>query len=224
MNQLLVVAKRPAAGHSKTRLCPPLTGEQAAALYEAFLRDVLDVLRAVQGVGRTVVYLAGDADDDAALRYFAELAPDFALARQRGDGLGERLDNLLSDALSAGAGAAVVTSSDSPNLPAAYVALAFEALAAGADVALGPSDDGGYYLIGLRRPQPRLTRDVPMSTPTVLAETLALAESLGLRVALLPPWYDVDTADELRRLRADLDADPGSAPWTRAALAAGVTG
>jgi glycosyltransferase A (GT-A) superfamily protein (DUF2064 family) len=95
--------------------------------------------------------------------------------------------------------------SDSPTLPAAYLSAAFTHLREGADVVLGPCDDGGYYLIGLRQPQSRLLREVPMSTPTVLRDTLAIAEELGLRVALLPTWYDVDTVAELRRLRQELD-------------------
>jgi glycosyltransferase A (GT-A) superfamily protein (DUF2064 family) len=113
----------------------------------------------------------------------------------------------------------VIMDSDSPTLPPAQVAGAFAALD-GADVVLGPCEDGGYYLIGLKRPQPRLLREVPMSTPHVLRDTLALAEQAGLRVALLAPWYDVDTAQELDRLRADLAYQaPGIAPHTRAFLA-----
>ena len=84
---------------------------------------------------------------------------------------------------------------------------------------LGPADDGGYYLIGLKRPAPRLLREVRMSTPTVLADTLALAAEEGLRVALLPIWYDVDDVASLERLRDELaNAGDGVAPWTRAFL------
>jgi glycosyltransferase A (GT-A) superfamily protein (DUF2064 family) len=113
--------------------------------------------------------------------------------------------------------------SDSPTLPVAYVSEAFSRLQEGADVVLGPCDDGGYYLIGLKQPQPRLLREVQMSTPTVLRDTLAIAEELGLRVVLLPTWYDVDTAAELQRLRQELatmSANDGSSParHTRAFL------
>lgn len=208
---LLVVAKRPAAGQTKTRLCPPLSGDSAAALYECFLRDTLEVTRQVPGITRAIGYLPEHADD-----YFRALAPDMALTPQRGADLGERLDHLLADALAAGADQAVVMDSDSPTLPAAYIAQAFRALDGAADVVLGPCDDGGYYLIGLKRPQPRLLRDVQMSTPHVVRDTLALAEQLGLQVALLPSWYDVDTVAELERLRAELrDLPPAQARWTR---------
>jgi len=211
---LLVVAKRPAAGQTKTRLCPPLSGAAAAALYECFLLDTLDIMRQAPGVERGIVYLPDDAEP-----YFRTLAPDMALTPQRGDNLGERLDHLLTEALTGGADQAVVLDSDSPTLPAAYVALAFALLDGAADVVLGPCDDGGYYLIGLKRPQPRLLRDVQMSTPYVVRDTLALADELGLRAALLPPWYDVDTVAELERLRAELVEAPGDvAPLTRAFL------
>jgi rSAM/selenodomain-associated transferase 1 len=214
MNTLLVIAKQPAAGQTKTRLAPPLTPRQAAELYECFLRDTLDIARAVPRVARVVYYAP-----DVAAGYFAALAPGFGLAPQRGAGLGERLDHALTRYLRAGRERVVVMDSDSPTLPAEYVAQAFQALA-DHDVVLGPCADGGYYLIGLTQPQPRLLREVQMSQPNVLRDTLALAEALGLRVALLPRWYDVDTAEELAQLQAEL-ADPArlSAPCTRAMLA-----
>jgi rSAM/selenodomain-associated transferase 1 len=217
---LLVVAKRPAAGQTKTRLCPPLTGEAAAALYECFLRDTLDVMRQVPDVGRGIVYLP-----EAAVDYFSALAPDMQLSLQQGADLGERLDYLLTAALESGACQAVVMDSDSPTLPADYLVQAFAALAGPSDVVLGPCEDGGYYLIGMKRPQPRLLRDVQMSTPNVVRDTRALAEQLGVQVALLPTWYDVDTAAELDRLRAELqDAPPHAARHTRAFLAASSLG
>lgn len=211
---LLVVAKQPVPGQTKTRLCPPLTYETAAALYACFLRDTLALVRAVPAVHRAIVYLPAAAAD-----YFRALAPDMACYVQCGADLGARLDHALTAALTAGAAAAVAIGSDSPTLPAAYVARAF-ALLTTHDLVLGPSDDGGYYLIGLRHPQPRLLREVTMSTPTVLHDTLAIAAELRLQVALLPPWYDVDTVAELARLRAELaSAPPGVAVHTRAFLA-----
>jgi rSAM/selenodomain-associated transferase 1 len=209
---LLVVAKQPAAGQTKTRLCPPLSGEAAAALYACFLRDTLELMRQVPDVGRGIVYLPEAAGD-----YFSALAPDMQLSLQQGDDLGARLDHLLTAALESGASQTVVMDSDSPTLPPDYLVQAFAALAGPSDVVLGPCEDGGYYLIGLKRPQPRLLRDVQMSTPTVVRDTLALAGQLGLKVALLPTWYDVDTVAELDRLRAELNgAPPHTARYTRA--------
>jgi uncharacterized protein len=214
-NALLVVAKQPAAGQTKTRLCPPLDGAAAAALYECFLRDTLAVMRQVPGVRRTIAFLPEDAGG-----YFHDLAPDMALTPQRGADLGERLANLLADALAGGAHRAVVMDSDSPSLPAAYVAQAFTELDGPCDVVLGPCDDGGYYLIGVKQPHPRLLREVRMSTPTVVQDTLALAAELGLRTALLPTWYDVDTVADLARLQQELSmAPPEQCPETRRTLA-----
>jgi uncharacterized protein len=233
---LITFAREPIAGRTKTRLCPPLDGELAAGLYACFLRDVLDTMRRVPDVRRVVAYTP-----DSCSAFFADLAPDFVAWPQRGAGLGERMDHTFRDALKASGDerrktkdesytltlpssfvlghSSVIIGSDSPDLPGEYIYEAFARLERGVDVVLGPADDGGYYLIGLRAPQPRLLREVPMSTPTVLADTLALAHALGLRVELLPAWYDIDTVAELRRLAASLRAAPPNiAPHTRAFL------
>ena len=134
---------------------------------------------------------------------------------QIGAGLGDRLAYVIEEITRRDRGPVVAMSSDSPTLPAGYLASAFDILARDeADVVLGPCDDGGYYLIGLSRPQPRLLAEVPMSTPHVLRDTLALAATMALRTALLPPWYDIDVADDLRRLAAELAGTP-KAPTTR---------
>ncbi len=202
MNALLVVAKRPAPGQTKTRLTPPFTPDEAAQLYERFLLDTLDLMRGVKEAKPILSYLPEDADD-----YFRRLAPDFDLIQQQGDDLGERLDNALTHCLTHGFDRAVIMDSDSPTLPAEFLSRAFTALEA-ADVVLGPCDDGGYYLIGLKRPAPRLLREVRMSTPDVARDTLALAAEEGLAVSQLPTWYDVDTAAELDRLGAELATLP----------------
>jgi rSAM/selenodomain-associated transferase 1 len=212
---LLVVAKQPAPGQTKTRLCPPLTPAQAADLYDCFLRDTLDTMRKVPGVQRVIGYLPENAKD-----HFNQLAPDMELVRQRGNSLGERLDHLLTDALAVGSQRAVVIDSDSPTLPATYISQAFEQLTE-ADVVLGPTRDGGYYLIGVKQPQPHLLRNVRMSTPRVLSDTLALAEDSGLVVSLLPDWYDVDTIADLHHLDREIAgmSTNGHAPATRRWLA-----
>ena len=213
MNALLVIAKRPAPGQTKTRLTPPFSPEQASQLYECFLRDTLDVARAVPHVTRLIHYAPLDASD-----YFQRLASDFDLTPQVGGSLGERLDHVLTCCLTDGFHRAVIMDSDSPTLPPGHVAQAFAKLDE-ADVVLGPCDDGGYYLIGLARPQPRLLREVQMSTPNVLRDTLTVAEQENLKVALLPTWYDVDTVQEFQRLQVELRAANGTARHTRAMLA-----
>ncbi len=221
MRTLIIVAREPIPGQTKTRLCPPLDGTTAAALSACFLRDVLALVRQIPGVQPVIAYTP-----TSAAAYFAQLAPDIPAWPQHGANLGERLDNALQQALASTAAAnpaqlpsAVAIGSDHPDLPLAYLHNAFTLLDNGADLVLGPADDGGYYLIGLRTPQPRLLREVPMSTPTVLADTLALANGLALRTALLPEWYDIDTAADLRRLQVRLaQANPETAPTTRAFL------
>jgi rSAM/selenodomain-associated transferase 1 len=215
MNVLIVVAKRPAPGRTKTRLTPPLSPEQAAALYESFLQDTLELMRQVPGVRRAIAYLPVGARS-----YFAQLAPDFDLIPQTGADLGVRLDNALTHYLEHGYDHAAIMNSDGPTLPSGHLRQAFTALSDHADVVLGPSDDGGYYLIGLQRPAPRLLREVRMSTPHVTADTLALAREENLRVTLLPSWYDVDDVAALQRLRVELkSAPPSCAAHTRAFMA-----
>jgi len=211
---LMIIAKRPAPGQTKTRLTPPLTPAQAANLYEAFLRDSLELVRQLPDVKPALVFLPEEAQ-----AYFKNLAPEFELLLQQGRDLGSRLDNALQHYLRCGYNAAVIMDSDSPTLPVECLRMAFNALEDGADVVLGPCDDGGYYLIGMKRPAPRLLREVRMSSPNVTAETLTLATQEGLCVKLLPKWYDVDDADSLHRLANELrEHNPNLAQHTRAAL------
>jgi len=208
---LIVVAKRPAPGNTKTRLSPPLSPEQASALYECFLADTLDLIRQVEGVERAIAYLPADAHD-----YFHRLAPDFHLVQQQGPDLGARLDHALTSYLSHGYEHAVIMDSDSPTLPANHLSQAFANLSNGSQVVLGPCDDGGYYLIGCNQPVPRLLREVRMSTPTVTADTVRLAGEVGLHLAQLPTWYDVDDGDSLSRLVEEIEAlDSHTAVRTR---------
>jgi uncharacterized protein len=219
-NALLVVAKRPAPGQTKTRLTPPLTPEQAATLYECFLLDTLDLVRRVPGVQPVIAYLPAETQ-----AYFAGMAPDFEHLPQAGPDLGARLDNALTEYLRRGYQHVAIMNSDGPTLPLTNLVLAFGSLEDGADVVLGPADDGGYYLIGLRQPAPRLLRKVRMSTPHVTADTLAMAKEEGLKVALLPAWYDVDDVESLARLQDELGgAPPHVAPRTRALLIAWAGG
>jgi len=202
---LITVVKRPRAGATKTRLCPPFSPQEAAAFYHCLMRDTMALMARVPAVKPVVAYTPADAQD-----YFRHLvSSSFELMPQRGRDLGERLDNVLTDWLHKGYGLAVVMDSDSPTLPIAYLRQAFRRLEdPDMDVVLGPCDDGGYYLIGLKAPCPALFQGIAMSTPSVMAETLERAQEQGLRVACLPPWYDVDTSDDVRRLIAELDSQP----------------
>jgi rSAM/selenodomain-associated transferase 1 len=207
------MAKVPGAAPVKSRLHAALTEARATELYRCFLLDRLDALAAVSGIAPVVAFTPA-----AAAARMATLAPPgFRLLAQEGEGLTERLVRLFARLLKEHP-AALAMDSDSPTLPMASVAAAAAALAAGeADVVVGPSDDGGYDLIGLRAPRPELFTDVPWSTADVLAVTLARARGLGLRVRLLPAWFDVDTEADLRRLRDEL-AVAGGGPTRTAAF------
>jgi len=198
-----VMAKVPGLEPVKSRLQPALTAAQATDLYRCFLLDRLDALAALDGVHGLVAFTP-----PAAASAMRALVPaGLGLRPQRGGDLGERLSNLLTDLLAAGHPAALAIDSDSPTLPMAYVAEAARVLAEDqADVAVGPCDDGGYYLIGLRSPQPALFRGVPWSTGAVLGTTLEAAAALGLRVHRLEGWFDVDTERDLRRLHTEMQA------------------
>jgi rSAM/selenodomain-associated transferase 1 len=216
---LIVVAKEPQPGNTKTRLVPPLAPEQAAELYRCLLADTLELMQRVNGVQHVLAYKPAEAH-----AFFRRFVPDgFELIAQRGRTLGERLDHVLRARLEAGYAQAVVMNSDSPTLPPRYLQQAFEQLdRPRVDVVLGPTEDGGYYLIGLKRPCADLF-DVVMSTSTVLQETLDLARAQGLHAACLPAWYDVDNAQDLERLRQELAALPlDIAPSTRRLLLRGM--
>lgn len=217
---LLVMAKQPAPGRTKTRLCPPLTNEAAADLYSCFLQDVLTTVRALaaqtDSLTPMIAYTPASAQD-----FFQQLAPDFHLLPQRGERLGDRLQNVLSAALEGQHFAcsaqrpaqAIAISSDSPTLPAGLLYAAFQSLdEPQVDAVFGPCEDGGYYLVGVKEPPGRLTTGVQMSTPSVLRDTLAIAAEEGVRVKLLAAWYDVDSADDLDRLRLELATYPARAP------------
>ena len=199
---LMVVAKQPSPGQTKTRLCPPLSGEQASALYECFLLDTLDIIRAARqqiSFDPILVYLPLGSQT-----YFRTLVPDFGLLLQNGVDLSERLNHATSHCLkSLGYQQVLIMDSDSPTLPPSSLVEAFTALDR-ADVSLGSCDDGGYYLIGIKKPAPSLFLKVTMSTNHVTADTIAQAKEAGLQVTMLPPSYDIDYVADLKRLAQEL--------------------
>ena len=198
---LVVMAKAPKAGRVKTRLSPPLTLEQTAALNVQFLRDTTENLATIPGAAGLISYTpVGDED------LFAGLLPEtFALVAQRGDGFGERLLAAAEDVLAIGYGAVCLIDSDSPTVPGAAYYQAVEALQQPGDrVVLGPSNDGGYYLIGMKRAHKEPFERITWSTGSVLDETVERCREAGLEVVLLPTWYDVDDAATLEVLTAEL--------------------
>ncbi len=208
-DSLIVVAKKPEAGLTKTRLCPPLTAAAAAEFYGCLMRDTLALAGRLSGVDLTLAYTPASAKE-----YFQKWVPNgFSLTPQRGAHLGERLANALAHHLERGYRRAVIMNSDGPTLPLTHLKEAFAELDR-ADVTLGMGHDGGYYLIGLKQIVPELFENIAWSTEKVIPQTLEICRSLELNVHLLPEWYDVDVEADLQRLRQDLSQNPASAPLT----------
>lgn len=200
---LALMAKVPFAGAVKTRLTPPLTPEEAATLSICFLSDMTTNVAGLSGDRTKGVVLYTPADAETLLH---GLLPDtFRLFPQRGETLGERLVNAAAELLDKGFQSVCLINSDSPTLPGEILTTAASILAQDGDrVVLGPSQDGGYYLIGLKRPHRYLFDSIAWSTADVLAHTLERAAEIDLPVDLLPTWYDVDDAVTLRLLCEEL--------------------
>lgn len=206
--RVLLFGKVPRPGETKTRLAPALGEAGAARLYRAFLDDTVRLARA-SGADRVELWLAGAGEGDGGPD---GLPGDLRLRRQSGEGLGERLRRAFGAVFREGAARAAVLGTDHPTLPPGRLDEAFDALD-GADVVLGPTPDGGYYLLALRREAwpgaDDLFRRIPWSTPDVAATTRERAREAELALAEIEAWYDVDEPADLERLRRD--AAPGSA-------------
>jgi rSAM/selenodomain-associated transferase 1 len=190
-NALGVFAKEPLPGRVKTRLCPPLTTEDAARLYRTSLEETLAVMAGVPAE-LTLFYDGGGA-------FFRKHFPGLRLVHQGEGDLGARLDRALNRLLAGGAGAAALIGSDSPDLPPSLVAAAFTALRDD-DLAVIPAADGGYVLIGARACQPEIFRNIPWSTAQVWPLTRQKAARLGLRCRVVGHWEDMDDVAALQRL------------------------
>jgi uncharacterized protein len=213
---IVIVGKAPRPGLAKTRLVPPLTYEGAAALYRAFLLDVVDM---ALGLGWEDTSVVHPADAVAGTDLGDLLPPGVRLRPQAGDGLGAALAGAFRSQLGAGLAPVVLIGSDSPTLTAPLVEAAAHGLATH-DLVVGPSADGGYYLIGMSRPHLAVFDAIAWSTSMVFEQTMTRARALGLRTLVLPEWYDVDTVEDLSRLREHLAVlPPRVAAATRAALA-----
>lgn len=214
MDQALIVfAKRPQPGRVKTRLTPQLEPDEAATLYRAFLYDALDQYAALSACVR--LYLASPID--AALEINPTGIEQFS---QVGSSLGERMKRAFSETLEAGYQRAIIIGTDHPTLPSPFIEHAFAALARPASIVLGPSTDGGYYLLGMNAYYPHLFEDMTYSHGDVFANTLERAARTEAFLTILPVWYDVDEPGDLRRLADDLKSHPDQAPRTHAALTA----
>lgn len=191
--------KRPQAGRVKTRLFGALEPEEAARFQEAMLADAVERLRAGAHDERPVLAYAPPHEAP----WFETRFDDLTLVPQLGEGLAERMAGFFERAAD-GRRTVVMTGSDQPLVTRGLTRAAHEALEAGADVVLGPDLGGGYYLVGLRRPVAALFREVEMSVAGMYAATLAVLGRERLRVHELEPCPDVDTPDDLERLKHEL--------------------
>ncbi|MDQ6670969.1 MAG: TIGR04282 family arsenosugar biosynthesis glycosyltransferase [Chloroflexota bacterium] len=210
---LIIVGKPPEPGFAKTRLVPPLSYQDAAALYRGFLLDSVGMGHDLGWERVTIVHPRHSGPALAAL-----VSSEVRLLEQRGHGLASALPDAFAAHLAEGFARVVLIGSDSPTLPLGLIEQACTALASH-DVSIGPTSDGGYYLIGLREPHLALFEGIDWSTSRVFSQTLDHAVRLGLKVRRLRAWYDVDEPTDLKHLQRDLATSPASlAPHTRAAL------
>lgn len=216
------MAKASVPGRAKTRLVPPLTADEAARLNTVFLRDVAD----------NVLLAARHAPPPAGIAGYAAYGPQgsetfFRRTLPRSIGLigawlpnfGDCLFATILQMLERGHGAAVVLNADSPTLPTALLIETAAILARPGDRAvLGPSSDGGYYLLGLKAAHRHMFDNIDWSTERVAEQTRERARDIGLELHSLPAWYDIDDVDDLRRLHAELSggriAEPPLAPYS----------
>ncbi|HXG53539.1 MAG TPA: TIGR04282 family arsenosugar biosynthesis glycosyltransferase [candidate division Zixibacteria bacterium] len=203
-NALVLMSKAPEPGCSKTRLVPPLSAEEAAAVAGALLRDQLENIGRFS-TARLFVNFSAPSSPEEFVRSF--VPPGFSSFAQRGNGLGERMRFAFERLLRRGFERVVLIGADLPPVPLEFLERAYALLERPAiDVVLGPSTDGGYYLVGMKREVPGIFEGIAWSRSDVLARTLERLETAGISWGLLPFWYDIDTAEDLRGLASLPDA------------------
>ena len=196
---LVVYAKAPIPGTVKTRMCPPLTLEEATALHSSFVMDAVERTKKVMGQSKADRFLA--CDPDMKHPFFTALRSHHGikLLQQRGKDLGERMGGTIRELFGRGYASVMITGCDIPTLPAEEISQAFSVLDTH-DCVLGPCPDGGYYLIGLRCPCTTLFSDIPWGTSAVFNLTKEKAAALNLQLGLTTSWADIDTPNDLTTL------------------------
>jgi len=191
---LIIFAKAPIAGYVKTRLCPPLTPDEAASLHGSLVLDVLERCQSLRGID---CILAGAPTREHP--FFAAMKTRFKIPvwEQAGDDLGARMAQTFQSALGSSYRSAIIIGTDIPGITAPLITIACKSLQ-DHDMVLGPTVDGGYYLIGLRAPAPELFENIPWSTDTVFSLTEEKAKAIGLSLKILPRLRDLDTEEDLQ--------------------------
>jgi uncharacterized protein len=208
-NALAVMAKAPIPGSVKTRMVPPLTHEQAAELFRVLLLDQLEHLTALGDVDLYVAFTPIEAKS-----FMQSVVPaSYQCFHQRGDDLGERMHEVFVELWRRGHRNLVLIGSDLPVVPLIFLRDAFKILERiDRQLVFGPSEDGGYYLVGMNQPTPEIFDEMSWSHDQVLAQTTEKVTHLGIDFGLLPGWFDLDTIKDLERLRTKAD------PAIRAAM------
>ncbi len=205
---LVIMAKAPRPGMVKTRLAQSLPVKAATELYRCLLDDTLALARSVDTVEVAIMCPASDVDELTRLA-----RGEVGVVAQKGEGLAAGLTSVFAHFAAHGRQPVVAFNSDSPHLPASILGSAFEALTAH-DVVVGPTHDGGYYLVGAKSTHPALFDGDGMGTKSALEALLARARGLQLSVGYTDPFYDIDVEDDLTRLAAELRLAPARAPRT----------
>jgi rSAM/selenodomain-associated transferase 1 len=209
-DRLLIFCCTPLAGRVKSRLSPTIAPDDAASLYEASLRDVITL--AGRERGRVELWYEGvDAE-----RYFSDEYPHIVRQRQNGGEVGERQRDAFHRSFVDGAERVVVIGGDTPTLPEGHLNAAFDDLREGPGV-LGPTRDGGYYLIGFHHAAwpaaAALFHGIKWSTGEALTQLLQRSQDAGIDLRLLPGWYDFESPEDLELLRTDADPDSHVGRW-----------
>jgi uncharacterized protein len=209
---LVVMAKAPQPGRVKTRLTQSLPVEAVTELYRSLLDDTMALTRSLRTVDVAIMCPASDAEELTRLTQGA-----VTVVAQKGEGLAAGLISVFAHFAASGRQRVVAFNSDSPHLPASVLESAFETLI-GHDVVVGPTHDGGYYLVGAKAAHRALFDSDGMGTKSALEALLARALELQLSVGYTDPFYDIDVEDDLTRLAAELQLAPAKAPRTAAWL------
>ena len=216
MNRALILFAKEPHSKVKSRLQKVLTLEKVVLLYQSFLQDMLILVRKTDCEKRFVAY---QVEENNGPDFFEKYAQDFTLFKQQGINLGERMYHAFQYVKSQGATHMVMIGSDLPNLPCYYIRSAFDHLLQ-FDVVLGPSFDGGYYLIGLNDPCLHFFEGIQWGSNQVFSQTRKKINIMRKKLAIIKPWYDIDTVEQLCQLKKDLFIEPdlGIAQFSRRAL------
>lgn len=208
---LIIFARKPVPGKVKTRLARDIGDNSAADVYSAMLEDIINQASTLKNV-RVLIFWSLENEEFPVVNGAAHLE----MFRQKGRDLGERMANAFKTAFGNNIDTCCIIGSDSPDLPVDLIAQAFDKLVCdGTDIVYGPTEDGGYYLLGMKQFWQRLFENIPWSSPAVLTTTCARIDELKLHGRSLPSWYDIDTISDLQQLAGNNEV---SAPLTRAAF------